>query len=524
MTGMPHLTRMQWDFKDRLSATSRQAVNANPPPDKAPETTFYVYDASGQRVRKVTERQNSRKAERIYLGGFEIYREFDGNGNDIALERETLHIMDDKQCIALVETRTQGDDGSPPQLIRYQFGNHLGSASLELNDLGNVISYEEYTPYGSTSYQVVDQNIKAAAKRYRYTGKERDEESGLYYHRARFFAPWVGRWTACDPIAPEGRLSVYAYAADNPIHFVDPDGKQAVYPDGYTGPPIPELDARIRAEHEAFLKEHPEARFAEEHPIATEIIEGIQAVGAIIFLVQDVRSLTSGIRLPNRQQLRVFHADESGAMKIPGTGTKAGPSTPPSTPTKTPNMPTDTGPTIATAPANPAAAPKTTLVPEPSTPVSAQPIVPTPVAPPPTPAASPPPFVGKSESQMRRTGAKLLRQSTDPALATLKEKLLDDSGKFKGTRGKSHDVLADSPDLLEMGHVGSAKAGGKRVVLQSAWINQFDRVTVETFRGRHVENEAVGIGPFGIEKRTAQMFEDLGWIPKGTVSSAQRVQ
>ena len=74
-----------------------------------PETTFYVYDASGQRVRKVTERQNgSRKAERIYLGGFEIYREFNGNGTDIALERETLHIMDDKQRIALVETRTQG--------------------------------------------------------------------------------------------------------------------------------------------------------------------------------------------------------------------------------------------------------------------------------------------------------------------------------------------------------------------------------------------------------------------------------
>ncbi len=62
MTSMPHLTLMQWDFKDQLSATSRQAVNANTPPDKVPETTFYVYDAGGQRVRKVTERQNgSRK-------------------------------------------------------------------------------------------------------------------------------------------------------------------------------------------------------------------------------------------------------------------------------------------------------------------------------------------------------------------------------------------------------------------------------------------------------------------------------
>jgi uncharacterized protein RhaS with RHS repeats len=103
--------------------------------------------------------------------------------------------MDDKQRIALVETRTldmAGSDDSPAQLIRYQFGNHLGSASLELDDKGNVISYEEYYPYGSTSYQAVDQNVKAAAKRYRYTGKERDEETGFTYHGARYYAGWLG--------------------------------------------------------------------------------------------------------------------------------------------------------------------------------------------------------------------------------------------------------------------------------------------------------------------------------------------
>jgi hypothetical protein len=84
------------------------------------ERTWYVYDAGGQRVRKVTERQNgTRKNERTYLGGFEKYREYDGNGTSVTLERETLHVMDDEQRIALVETRTtQGNDGSPEQLIR----------------------------------------------------------------------------------------------------------------------------------------------------------------------------------------------------------------------------------------------------------------------------------------------------------------------------------------------------------------------------------------------------------------------
>lgn len=221
MTSMPHLTLMEWDFKDQLSATSRQAVNAAPPP----ETTFYVYDAGGQRVRKVTERQSgSRKAERIYFGGFEIYREFGSNGNDIALERETLHVTDDKQRIALVETRTQGDDGSPPQLIRYQFSNHLGSANLELDDKAKIISYEEYFPYGSTSYQAVDKNIKAAAKRYRFTGKERDKETGFSYHGARYYAPWLGRWASPDPAILVDGTNRYAYVRGNPIRLMDMTG------------------------------------------------------------------------------------------------------------------------------------------------------------------------------------------------------------------------------------------------------------------------------------------------------------
>lgn len=204
MTGMPHLNMMQWDFKDQLHATSRQVVNDTPPPAKVPETTYYVYDAAGQRVRKVTNRQNgTRKEERIYLGGYEVHRKYDGAGNAVTLERETVHVMDDKQRIALVETRTldtAGNDQAPRQLIRYQFGNHLGSASLELDDHAQIISYEEYVPYGSSTYQAVRRQTETA-KRYRYTGKERDEESGLFYHGARYYAAWLGRWTSCDPKA-----------------------------------------------------------------------------------------------------------------------------------------------------------------------------------------------------------------------------------------------------------------------------------------------------------------------------------
>jgi len=190
---------MWWDFLDQLQATSQQVFTSG-----TPETTYYVYDAAGQRVRKVTERQAAagqtpaRKEERIYLSAFEIYRKYENDSTTADLERETLHIMDDQKRVALVETRTldtSGGDRAPRQLIRYQMGNHLGSVSQELDHEAQIISYEEYSPYGSSTYQAV-RNQTEAAKRYRYTGKERDEESGFTYHISRYYAPWIGRWCA----------------------------------------------------------------------------------------------------------------------------------------------------------------------------------------------------------------------------------------------------------------------------------------------------------------------------------------
>ena len=185
-------------------------------------TAYYVYDNSGNRVRKIIENGNLVK-ERIYLDAYEVYRETQ-NGN-INLERETIHVMDDTQRIALIETRTKGEDGGLDFLIRYQYGNHLGTACLELDNNAATISYEEYYPFGSTAYQAM-RNQTETSKRYRYTGKERDEESGLYYHGARYYAPWLARWTACDPSWLKDGLNIYKYAADNPVALFDPNGKE----------------------------------------------------------------------------------------------------------------------------------------------------------------------------------------------------------------------------------------------------------------------------------------------------------
>ncbi|MCK6499884.1 MAG: RHS repeat-associated core domain-containing protein, partial [Nitrospira sp.] len=226
MTAMAHLASMQWAFTDQLRSTSRQIVD-----DGAPETTYYLYDAAGRRVRKITVRDTGtsetspRLRERIYLGGFEVYREYGAAGEVVTLERETLHVRDDQQRVALVETQTHGEENPGSPLLRYQCGNHLGSSLLELDAAGAVISYEEYHPYGSTAFQAGRTRAQVSLKRYRFSAKERDEETGLNFHGARYHAAWLGRWTAPDPVGHEHpEHSSYLFVAANPVKFVDPDG------------------------------------------------------------------------------------------------------------------------------------------------------------------------------------------------------------------------------------------------------------------------------------------------------------
>jgi RHS repeat-associated protein len=135
-------------------------------------------------------------------------------------------VMDDRQRVALIETRTVSDgaDAAPRQLVRFQHVNHLGSTTLELDEAARVISYEEYHPYGSTAYQAA-RNATETPKRYRYTGKERDEESGFSYHGARYYAPWLGRWVSCDPVGLGDGPNLYAYARGRPTMLRDPDGR-----------------------------------------------------------------------------------------------------------------------------------------------------------------------------------------------------------------------------------------------------------------------------------------------------------
>ncbi len=237
MTSIPHLSdpdSMQWNFMDQLKEVNLGGGG----------TAYYVYGSGGSRMRKIIERQGGKKTERIYLGAVEIYREAQGN-NEPQLERYTLHILDNTRRIAQIDTKTIDKNNSDisnalnENNIRYQFHNHLGSAVLETDEGGNIISYEEYHPYGTSSYRILKPGSDISLKRYRFSGKERDDETGFYYFGARYYAAWLGRWTSSDPAGFADGLNLFLYCRNNPVIHSDPNGtdsiKYSIETDFFTG-------------------------------------------------------------------------------------------------------------------------------------------------------------------------------------------------------------------------------------------------------------------------------------------------
>ena len=151
-------------------------------------------------------------------------------GGTINNERQTLHVSDDTRRVLMMETKTiSGTTSIGPQfspVLRYQHGDHLRSSCLETDDTAQLISFEEVWPFGTSSFRLENSSISVSTKRYRYSGKERDEETGMYYYGARYYAAWLGRWTACDPVIQPGQSS-YTFCSCDPVGKVDPKGKQS---------------------------------------------------------------------------------------------------------------------------------------------------------------------------------------------------------------------------------------------------------------------------------------------------------
>ncbi len=137
-----------------------------------------------------------------------------------------------------IATIREGDTfGDTTPAIKYNLDNHLGSSNVLVDENGTLVTVEEYYPFGEmrsirerhkkTIKHVSQTSFGAySKKRYRFCGKEKDEESGLYYYGARYYAPWLCRFVSVDPKAGKYVFqSPFAYADNNPICKMDYNGE-----------------------------------------------------------------------------------------------------------------------------------------------------------------------------------------------------------------------------------------------------------------------------------------------------------
>ena len=172
--------------------------------------TSYIYDAAGDRVAKT----GSGATTTVYFGGKPIARYAGSAWTDLIYG------------VGGILAEVPGSQAALPSF--YRMADHLGSSAGTLSSTGAVLSIEDYAPFGQV---FTGSNLDP----YKFTGKERDTESGLDYFGARYYGSSIGRfmspdWSAKREAVPYAKLAnpqslnLYAYMNNNPLLGIDPDG------------------------------------------------------------------------------------------------------------------------------------------------------------------------------------------------------------------------------------------------------------------------------------------------------------
>ena len=173
----------------------------------------YRYDALGRRVSKETNVESLR----FLYEGSRVIEEQDEGGTPL---RQFIygHGVDD--VLAMV-----ADDET-----FYYHDNSIGSVAALTNSGGDVVERYIYDAYGKTvildADGVTELERSVVGNPYRFTGRRFDEESGLYFYRARYLDPGTGRFLQRDPKGYVDGLNLYEYVGSNPVNYIDPFGRQ----------------------------------------------------------------------------------------------------------------------------------------------------------------------------------------------------------------------------------------------------------------------------------------------------------
>jgi RHS repeat-associated protein len=166
----------------------------------------YFYDANGKRYKKIENNETI-----VYIW----------SGNNVVYEKNMTTNVETKYLYANMFRIAKIVDG----VVTYYHQDHLLSTRLLTDANGNVIEEEEYEEFGS--------DINGINEKYKYTGKEKDI-TGLYYFGARYYDPTTGRFITRDPVKgsimnPQ-TLNPYVYCLNNPMKYIDPDGRDHITP------------------------------------------------------------------------------------------------------------------------------------------------------------------------------------------------------------------------------------------------------------------------------------------------------
>ncbi|HYU32262.1 MAG TPA: toxin TcdB middle/N-terminal domain-containing protein, partial [Thermoanaerobaculia bacterium] len=204
---------LDWDQANRLAAFRVQAAPTSEPSVYAQ----HAYDAAGQRVIRLVRKQGGSWERIVSIDGvFEHVQQVKAATTKIATH---LYVLDGQRRLMSFRFGDAMDDRTPA--IKILLDDHLGSSIVTLDDKAQRVNREEYRPYGETCFG------SHAFKRFRFTGKERDDESGFQYHGARFYDPYQGRWISPDPAGSADGHNHYWYARGNPVRLNDPTGTEA---------------------------------------------------------------------------------------------------------------------------------------------------------------------------------------------------------------------------------------------------------------------------------------------------------
>ncbi|MCM2349648.1 MAG: hypothetical protein NDI69_06480 [Bacteriovoracaceae bacterium] len=196
------------------------------------KSSDYFYDALGRRTAKVVkdfEKLNEFSRKYLY-NGQDILAELDESDNTLAIYTHSSLRMDDILSADIRSKKLATTEGS-----YFYLKDDLGSIVDITDASGAVVQHYSYSSFGRI-LAIKDGNgnditgSPLITPNFTYTGREIDSETGLYYYRARYYDPGLGRFLTEDPhpgrrASPKTFNSKYIYAANNPINLIDPTGR-----------------------------------------------------------------------------------------------------------------------------------------------------------------------------------------------------------------------------------------------------------------------------------------------------------